>query len=119
MLPNLKAVGTIEAELHILKVEKLDACIRPLFANSVTYVDLLDIYNNSKVLTALTDLQHYQPHSHLLLMGDVNLPNIDWVNNTVSGGDSAFASQFFNVIQNALLIKHSLEPTQHRPILDF
>ena len=25
------------AELHILKVEKLDACIRPFFTNSVTY----------------------------------------------------------------------------------
>ena len=38
MLPNFKAVGPIEAELHILKVEKLDACIRPLFTNSVTYM---------------------------------------------------------------------------------
>ena len=38
MLPNFKAVRPIEAELHILKVEKLDACIRPLFANSITYV---------------------------------------------------------------------------------
>ena len=37
MLPNFKAVGSTEAELHLLKVEKLDACIRPLFANSVTY----------------------------------------------------------------------------------
>ena len=38
MLPNFKSVGPIEVELHILKVEKLDAHIRPLFANSVTYV---------------------------------------------------------------------------------
>ena len=38
MLPNLKAVGLIEAELHILKFKKLDTCIRPLFANSVTYM---------------------------------------------------------------------------------
>ena len=29
MLPNFKAVGPTEAELHILKVDKLDACIRP------------------------------------------------------------------------------------------
>ena len=27
----------MEAELNILKDEKLDACIKPLFANSVTY----------------------------------------------------------------------------------
>ena len=37
MLLNYKAVGPIEGELYILKVEKLDACIRPLFTNSVTY----------------------------------------------------------------------------------
>ena len=34
----LLTVGPIEAELHIPKVEKLDACIRPLFTNSVTFV---------------------------------------------------------------------------------
>ena len=47
-------------------------------------------------------------------MGDFNLPNIDWVDNTVSGGDSTFASQFFDATQDALLIQHSLEPTRHR-----
>lgn len=38
LLPSFKTVGPVEAELHILKFEKLDVCIRPLFANSVTYV---------------------------------------------------------------------------------
>ena len=37
-LPNFKAAGQTGAELHIFKVEKMDACIRPLFANPVTYV---------------------------------------------------------------------------------
>ena len=36
-LQNFKAVPQLQAELHLLKVEKLDACIRPLFANPVTY----------------------------------------------------------------------------------
>ena len=36
LLPKFKAVGPIEAELHIFKVEKLDACMKPSFANSVT-----------------------------------------------------------------------------------
>ena len=38
LLPNFKAVGPTQAELHILKVEKLDACIGPLSANPVTYI---------------------------------------------------------------------------------
>ena len=37
MLSNLKALGPTEAELHLLKVKQSDACIRPLFANLVTY----------------------------------------------------------------------------------
>ena len=37
LLPNFKAEGQTQAELHVLKFEKLDACIRSLFANSVTY----------------------------------------------------------------------------------
>ena len=31
MLLNFKAVGPIEAELHILKVEELDVCVRTFF----------------------------------------------------------------------------------------
>ena len=30
LLPNFKAVGQTQSELHSLKFEKLDACIRPL-----------------------------------------------------------------------------------------
>ena len=37
LLPNFKAVGPTQAELHPLKVAKSGACIRPPFANSVTY----------------------------------------------------------------------------------
>ena len=41
--------------------------------------------------------------------------NIDWMNNTVNGGDNTFASQFLNITQDALLTQHSLGPTRHRP----
>jgi len=34
---NFKAIGGLQTELCLVKVEKLDACIRPLFANPVTY----------------------------------------------------------------------------------
>ena len=38
LLPNFKAVGLTQAELHSLKVEQLDVCIRALFANSFTHI---------------------------------------------------------------------------------
>ena len=37
---NIKAVGQTQAELHSLKFEKLDAYIRPFFANSATFSDI-------------------------------------------------------------------------------
>ena len=41
MSQNFKAVAQLQAELHLLKVEILDACIRPLFANPVTFAPCL------------------------------------------------------------------------------
>ena len=38
MPPNFQAVGPTKAELRIPKVKKLDAYIRPLFTNLVTYM---------------------------------------------------------------------------------
>ena len=40
LLPNFKAVCPTQTELHSLKVKKLDVCIRPFFANPVTYMYL-------------------------------------------------------------------------------
>ena len=34
--PNFGAVAELQAELYLLKFEKFDVCIRPLFANPVT-----------------------------------------------------------------------------------
>ena len=33
---KIEPIAQLQAELHILTVEKLDACIRPLFTNPVT-----------------------------------------------------------------------------------
>ena len=35
---KISAVAQLQAELHLLKVEKSDECIRPLFANPVIYI---------------------------------------------------------------------------------
>ena len=41
-MPNFKAVGQKQAELHSLKVEKLDACIRPLSQIQLHLVKTVD-----------------------------------------------------------------------------
>ena len=45
-LQNFRAVACLQLELHPFKVEKLDASIRPLFANPVT--NLIYSYNTDK-----------------------------------------------------------------------
>ena len=47
LLLHFKALGQTQAELQIPKFEKVDACIRSLFANLVTYAHLLDLFNFS------------------------------------------------------------------------
>ena len=34
-----RKISKLQAKLHLLQVENMDACIRPLFANPVTYSD--------------------------------------------------------------------------------
>ena len=43
----LKAVTQLEAELHLLKFEKLDVCIRLLFANPVTIYNYVGKFSYS------------------------------------------------------------------------
>jgi len=42
---NFEAIAVLQAELCLVKVEKLDACIRLLFANPVTILLLVFLYN--------------------------------------------------------------------------
>ena len=50
---SFKAVDQTQAELHSLKVEKLDVCVRPLFSNSVTYIYYVCIRSQSELQSPL------------------------------------------------------------------
>ena len=71
--------------------------------------------NNDKLLHLLQDLPNIQPHTHLLLMGDFNFPNIDWCNNSVFGSDGSLTSKFFDITQDLFLTQHTSQPTRHKP----
>ena len=47
-LQNFRALNKLQAELYFLKVENLDACIRPLFANKVLYHGQFVVYGNQQ-----------------------------------------------------------------------
>ena len=71
--------------------------------------------NNDKLLHLLQDLPRIYPHTHLLLMGDFNFPNIDWCNNVVIGSDNSLTSKFFDITQDLFLTQHTSQPTRHKP----
>ena len=52
--------------------------------------------------------------SHLLIAGDFNLPQIDWLNNLCQKEDSHFASLFLATVQDTFLVQHVTEPTRFR-----
>ena len=52
--------------------------------------------------------------SHLLIVGDFNLPQIDWKNNICRAPEQHYASRFFSAVQDLFLFQHVTEPTRFR-----
>ena len=52
--------------------------------------------NNSKLIDVISNLWNYQECSHLLLMGDFNVPNIDWQECMCFQNSSTFETKFLN-----------------------
>ena len=52
--------------------------------------------------------------SHLLIVGDFNLPQIDWRQNLCMTSESHYAAKFFSAVQDAYLFQHVKEPTRFR-----
>ena len=55
------------------------------------------------------------PHTHLLLLGDFNFPDIDWSNNSLTGSSSSLTSKFFDITQDLFLTQHISQPTRPKP----
>lgn len=52
--------------------------------------------------------------THLLIVGDFNLPQIDWSQYLCRVPDSHYAAKFFSIVQDAYLFQHVTEPTRFR-----
>jgi len=53
--------------------------------------------------------------SHKLIMGDFNHPDIDWSTGTCCRGPGHSAVAFIDIVNDAFLFQHCLEPTHSRP----
>lgn len=52
--------------------------------------------------------------SHVLIMGDMNYPEIDWINSATHTSEEHPAYEFLECVQNNFLWQHVFEPTHYR-----
>ena len=69
--------------------------------------------NNSKLVDQLKKIDNLQA-SHVLVMGDFNFKEIDWINLQVNASDQHPATVFFDTVQDLYLVQHVKKPTRHR-----
>jgi len=69
--------------------------------------------NNLKLTEGLRKMCEMK-HSHLLLCGDFNLPEIDWSSETTNTSDNHIAYRFLESIRDCYLSQHVTQPTHHR-----
>ena len=50
----------------------------------------------------------------VLLLGDYNLPNINWATLTSLEGDQSLSTNFLNACEDGFLTQHVSKPTRHR-----
>ena len=73
-----------------------------------------DPYLSVEHLTDLLRLVCLQNPSHLCIVGDFNMPQIDWRNNCCLTPDHHYAHTFLNAVHDAFLFQHVTEPTRFR-----
>jgi endonuclease/exonuclease/phosphatase family metal-dependent hydrolase len=72
-----------------------------------------DEENNSKLVKLMREIDKTSA-SHILIMGDFNLPEIDWINETSQAGPFHRATTFLESSRDSFLYQHIKEPTRFR-----
>ena len=70
--------------------------------------------NNSKLLELLALAKQQAKIIHLLMMGDFNMPEIDYNDYSVAGLDFSIPLRFFYLSQDIFSIQHVFETTRFR-----
>ena len=70
--------------------------------------------NNEYLNDLIKEVKRYK-HTHFLLLGDFNFPNIDWnVFNTASGNEESADFKFVDCLRDNCLYQHVTSPTRGR-----
>lgn len=70
--------------------------------------------NDNKMMKLFRTLANINP-SHLLIMGDINMPEIDWINHRCkSSNEEDIHFKFLECVRDSYLFQHVTEPTRKR-----
>ena len=108
---KLKAVRMDESLWYLVSLSKNTTLLIGLIYRSPTSVES----NNSKLLEIFQIISQQYSHTQLLLMGDFNFPDINWVDSHCSSSSTSLSAKFLDVIQDSFLTQHVEEPTRHQP----
>ena len=70
--------------------------------------------NNSRLLSAIRGINELKQFSQVLLMGDFNVPGINWEDLDHTGSVSSFASDLLDATDDVYLFQHVTGFTRHR-----
>ena len=70
--------------------------------------------NNRKLREQITSIKRVERITHVLVMGDFNFSEIDWVTSTVNADENSEPQKFYDTIQDEFLAQHVEKPTRHR-----
>ena len=70
-----------------------------------------DALNNSKIVSAFKRVFDRSNFTHILICGDFNIPEVNWVNETTPASQTHYASVFMECLRDCFLYQHVKEPT--------
>ena len=70
--------------------------------------------NNTALCELLRSLSSGGTYTHVCIMGDMNLPQINWSLYSTATGERSVETEFLNALEDSFLFQHVSEPTRQR-----
>ena len=107
---KLNAIKLEESLWYLVSLSNKQTFLLGLVYRSPSSVET----NNSKLLEALQIIYQQYGHAQLLLMGDFNFTDINWVDTHCFSSPISLSAKFLQVMQDSSLTQHVQEPTRHQ-----
>ena len=106
--------------LNDLNIEEAEWCTISLRNNDKMFVGVVyrspnsNSENSNKIVSLIPNLSEFTDYSHCLILGDFNLPTINWATLSSPDGEQSLSVTFVNACEDAFLTQHVTNPTRHR-----